>query len=78
MLSRRVPPKYHGPMVRLPGHVLPALARAKQYRTHARAKAVEANQPLLLTFILKRSDQAGFDRYLHDVYDSHSPSLQHS
>ena len=38
-----------------------------------RAKAAEANQPLLLTVILKRSDQAGFDRYLHDVYDSHSP-----
>jgi hypothetical protein len=61
-------------MVRLPGHVLAALSRAKLLPpTNARAAAAEAKQPLLLTIVLKRSNQAGFNRYLHDVYDPHSP-----
>jgi hypothetical protein len=64
-------------MVRLPGHVLPALAQAKRLKPDAGTVAAEARQPLILTIVLKRSDQAGFDRYLHDVYDPHSPVFQH-
>lgn len=56
-------------MVRLPGHVLPALAKAK---AAPRSKAA-ADEPLTLTLVLKRDDQAGFDKYLRDVYDPKSP-----
>ncbi len=65
-----------GATVRLPGHVLSALAGARPIAP-ADTKIAEANQPLLLTVILKRSDQPGFDRYLQDVYDSHSPAFHH-
>jgi Pro-kumamolisin, activation domain len=58
-------------LVRLPGHVLPALAQAKAVPSQSR---VAAEEPLTLTLVLKRDDQAGFDRYLHDVYDSSSPN----
>jgi hypothetical protein len=34
-------------------------------------------EPLTLTLTLKRADQAGFDRYLHDVYDPDSPRFRH-
>ncbi|GEM_PF-802606 len=65
-------------MVRLPGHVLAALSRAKPIPpANARIAAAQARQQLLLTIVLKRSDQAGFDRYLHDVYDPHSPMFRH-
>jgi subtilase family serine protease len=67
-----------GPMVRLPGHVLGALNRAPLIPpTDARAAAAEANQPLTLTIILKRDDQAAFERYLHSVYERHSKIFHH-
>ena len=60
--------------VRLPGHLLAALAKARPVEpADEHARAHEGAQPLLLTIILRRSDQRGFDRYLHDVYDSRSP-----
>lgn len=62
-----------GPMVRLPGHVLPALAQAKAAASQPKA----ADEPLTLTLVLKRNDQAGFDCYLHDVYDPKSPNYRH-
>lgn len=57
-------------MVRLSGHVLPALAQAK--RVDMGTSADKSNEPMTLTLVLKRDDQAGFDRYLHDVYDPKS------
>ena len=57
------------PMVRLPGHVLPALSKATRVEEQS---ASHAEQSLTLTLVLKRDDQAGFDRYLHDVYDPQS------
>jgi hypothetical protein len=57
-------------LVRLPGHVLPALAQAT--RADLDVSAEKSNKPLTLTLVLKRDDQAGFDRYLHDVYDPKS------
>jgi kumamolisin len=59
--------------VRLPGHVLGALERA----TPVAASPAAASEPVTLTITLKREDQAGFDRYLHDVYDEHSPRFRH-
>jgi hypothetical protein len=68
---------------RLPGHVIDALAKANVVDTAAvpaSAKASSAgarHEPLTLTFVLKRDDQVGFERYLHDVSDSSSPEYQH-
>lgn len=67
--SKSIP---HEETVRLPGHVLPALSRATAVNPSTVAKT-----PMTLTLVLNPSDQAGFDRYLHDVYDSHSPSFRH-
>jgi hypothetical protein len=60
-------------MVRLPGHVLAARVKVTAVELNdAPTRAREEAQPLLLTIVLKRTDQRGFDRYLHDVYDSRS------
>ncbi len=65
-------------MVRLPGHLLPALPRATVIApSKGRAAAARASQPLTLTIVLKREDQPGFDSYLHDVYNSQSPKYHH-
>jgi subtilase family serine protease len=61
-------------LVRLPGHVLPALAQAKAVAPQSKTMA---DEPLTLTVVLKRADQAGFDGYLHDVYDSSSSNYRH-
>jgi hypothetical protein len=58
---------------RLPGHVPAVLKRAKPVAATRAAKQA----PLTLTVLLSRSDQAGFDRYLHDVYDPGSPQFHH-
>jgi subtilase family serine protease len=55
-------------MVHLPGHVPGAIDRAAGVASPPAAQA----DPLLLTVILKRADQAGFDRHLREVYDPHS------
>jgi len=60
-------------MVRLPGHVLQALAKAKVVPSHSKSTAKES---LTLTLVLKRDDQAGFERYLKDVYDPQSPNYR--
>jgi kumamolisin len=58
------------PMVTtLSGHVLPALDRAT-------AASSSDNAPLTITFVLNRDDEAGFQRYLHDVYDPSSPNFR--
>src|SRR5271170_1208971 len=65
------------PMVRIPGHVLPALKKATRVSENAEQLRKEAAEPTALTLVLKRDDQAGFERYLHDVYDPHSPRFHH-
>ncbi len=60
-------------MVRVPGHVLPALARA----TKVAPQRDESNEPITLTIVLKRDDQAGFEKYLHEIYDPHSKNFHH-
>src|SRR5215831_16471231 len=62
-----------GELVRLPGHVLPALTGATPVPPTPGAGA----EPLTLTVVLQRTDQAGFDRYLHEVYDPASPQFRH-
>ena len=53
------------------------LSKATQLPTTS-AKLLEGGEePLTLTITLRRSDQAGFDRYLHDVYDPGSPTFRH-
>jgi hypothetical protein len=55
-------------VVRLPGHVLPALKEAQPAPIVPGADA----ELLTLTVILNRTDQSGVDRYLREVYDPHS------
>ena len=57
--------------VPLPGHVLPALAKA----TVVPSKPESDAQPITLTIVLKRDDQTGFDRYLREIYDPHSENF---
>ncbi|MGA8276632.1 MAG: protease pro-enzyme activation domain-containing protein [Rhodanobacteraceae bacterium] len=63
--------------VRLSGHVLDALGAATVEPAGSLAKdgrvASEEDQPLSLTVVLKRDDEAGFQQYLHDVHDPQSP-----
>ena len=65
--------KIAGGRTRLPGHVLAAIKGATPVPATPRADAA----PLTLTIVLKRTDQAGFDKYLHDVYDRNSPIFHH-
>ena len=58
-------------IVRLPGHVLPALANASIVPSDSKS------EPITLTLVLKRDDQAGFERFLHDLYDPKSPAFHH-
>jgi len=58
-------------MVRIPGHTVPALKRA----TMVRSGPASASAPMTLSLVLKRDDQTGFDRYLHQIYDPHSPNF---
>jgi len=67
------PTEVSPPMVRLPGNVLPALAKA----TALPSKSDSDTQPITLTIILKRDDQAGFERLLQDIYDPHSKNFHH-
>ena len=59
---------------RIPGHVLPALQRATLL-PQVDAAATDS-RPITLTFILRRDNQAAFERYLHDVYDPASASYR--
>jgi len=65
-------PEISPAMVRLPGHVLPALARA----TVVPSNPSSGSESITLTIVLRRDDQAGFESYLHDIYDSHSKNFR--
>ncbi|HKE46508.1 MAG TPA: protease pro-enzyme activation domain-containing protein [Rhodanobacteraceae bacterium] len=55
--------------VRLPGHTLAGLP--------AKSGAGADPEPMTLTFVLRRDDEAGFQRYLRDLYDAKSPAFGH-
>jgi len=65
-------------MVRIPGHVLSALAHATPVKEQldSRGRPIHDSDPLTITIVLKRDNQAGFDRYLKDVYDPHSKNFR--
>jgi subtilase family serine protease len=60
-------------IVRIPGHVLGALAKATRIKSAPHA----GDSPITLTLTLNRDDQAGFERYLHEIYDPHSKNFHH-
>src|SRR5271156_2623431 len=60
-------------MVRIEGHVLPALSKATLVPSGSKSDT----RPITLTIVLKRDHQAQFERYLHDVYDPHSKVFRH-
>ena len=55
-------------MVRISGHVLPALAKA----TKVAPRADVSNQPVTLTIVLKRDEQKAFEHYLNEIRDPRS------
>ncbi|HKC23820.1 MAG TPA: protease pro-enzyme activation domain-containing protein, partial [Thermoanaerobaculia bacterium] len=66
----------------LGGHVLPALARATRIPLAASTRAggpgpTQADEPITLTVVLNREDEAGFQKFLFDVYDPASPIFRH-
>ena len=58
-------------MVRVTGHVLPALSKA----TIVPSTSKSASYPTAITLVLKHDDQPAFERYLHELYDPHSKNF---
>jgi kumamolisin len=71
--ERAIGPQPAPGYVRLPGHVLSALAHATVVDSGNAGAAADAERQIALTVVLKRDDPDGFQRYLHDVYDPRSP-----
>jgi kumamolisin len=61
--------------VRLGGHVLPALARASRVAP-ANGAGGASSAPLSLTVVLRRDDEAGFQRFVGSVSDPRSPDFR--
>src|SRR5277367_6322803 len=65
--------------VRLPGHVVPALTRStlipEQPGRSQRGRV--DREPIVLTIVLRRDDQEGFNQFLRDLYDSRSSEYRH-
>jgi len=57
----------------LAGHVLPALSESQQIMP--KSTSADDNEALTLTVVLKRDDEAAFQRYLADLSDPASPSF---
>lgn len=66
-------------MVRLPGHVLPALSEATLISAPSGKSrlARQDAQPIALTIVLRRDKQPAFDRYLKEIRDPHSKNFRH-
>ncbi len=78
--ARRRRPEHDAPLaaptIRLPGHVLPALADASP-TSGVDGHAAEYRGPLTLTIVLNRDDQPGFERYLQALQNPRSPDYRH-
>jgi Pro-kumamolisin, activation domain/Bacterial Ig-like domain (group 1) len=64
-------------MIRLPGHVLPALAKAKAVAADASSSKKSAAQLVTITIVLKRDRETAFQQYLRGLYDPHSRNYRH-
>lgn len=63
------------PRIALPGHTLsPDLVAAA--RPIPKADAATPEAPMLLTIVLRRVDEAGFERFLAELYDRESPNFR--
>ncbi|HEY1852583.1 MAG TPA: protease pro-enzyme activation domain-containing protein, partial [Candidatus Binataceae bacterium] len=76
LLGYEATPSDHSGVVRIPGHVLPALHKATRIDSSARNVAAQALQPIELTIVLKRDRQTAFEQYLRALYDRHSPQYR--
>ena len=61
--------------IRLEGHVLPTLSASEAVSSKA-TNSDQAGEELTLTLVLRRADEAGFQRYLADVYDPKSAQFR--
>jgi hypothetical protein len=64
-------------LVRLPGHVIDALAAAAPVNPLLTPFAAVPDPDMALTVVLKRDHPAEFDRYMRDAYDSQSKHFRH-
>ncbi|MGO9753071.1 MAG: protease pro-enzyme activation domain-containing protein [Solirubrobacteraceae bacterium] len=62
-----------GAVARIRGDLQPALSAASPVPSAFAANA--DSRPLTITVVLKRTDEAGFNRYLQEVYDRSSPEF---
>ncbi len=60
-------------MVRIPGHMLAAVKEGRVIESPPNS----GSQAITLTLTLKRDHQKAFERFLHELYDSHSPKYHH-
>ena len=68
-----------GPLVTLPGHTLAILSQATLLpagSTGANEPQTAGSEPLTLTIVLNRTDEAGFEAFLQSVQDPSSPNYQ--
>ena len=71
----RTPVAARSASVRIPGDA--PIGLPYQPLSASAASAADLNRMLTITVVLKRSNQAGFDAYLKQVYDRRSPSYDH-
>src|SRR5262245_38992521 len=63
------------PRVALTGHLVDPKAMAEATHFERSSKVAEA-QSLTLTIVLRRTDEAGFARFLDEIYDRQSPNFR--
>src|SRR4051812_12982778 len=63
------------PVVRIPGHVLPALTQATRLDGGG-VVATDLDQSITITLTLNRADQPGFEQYLASVQTPGAPGFQ--
>lgn len=66
-------PPSGSPMIRLPGHIIPALKQARRIKSAPNA----GEQPLTITLVLRRDNQKGFEHLLHALYNPKSKQFHH-
>ena len=52
------------------------MRRSSSQRTGSAPEAARGSEPIVLTVVLRRSDPAGFEAFLRDLYEPRSPNFR--